>query len=97
MNSQAGNCAVQFLFASADAKMAPRENPFARWQPPIQPVLDAPFLLMQRSGTHALFVKLTGSHLPALRFTPSNLLYCVGEKKSSINQYFFIDSKAAGG
>ena len=43
------------------------ENPFARWQPPIQPVLDAPFLLIHATfGYACCFVELAGSHLPAL-------------------------------
>lgn len=84
-------CTISVCYSGCE--MTPRRDSFARRQPPIQPVLDASFLLMQRSGTHALFVKLTGSHLPVLGFAPSCLLYCVGEKKSSRNQYFFIDSR----
>ncbi len=37
-------------------------------------------------------VELTGSHLPALPVLLRSLLYGVRRKKSSINQYFFIDS-----
>ena len=83
-------CTISVCYSGCE--MTPRRNSFARRQPPIQPVLDASFLLMQRSGTHALFVKLTGSHLPALPVLLRSLLYGVRQKKSSINQYFFIDS-----
>ena len=83
-------CTISVCYSGCE--MAPRRNSFARRQPPIRPVLDAPFLLMQRSGTHALFVKLTGSHLPALPVLLQSLLYGVRQKKSRINQYFFIDS-----
>lgn len=83
-------CTISVCYSGCE--MTPRRNSFARRQPPIQPVLDASFLLMQRSGTHALFVKLTGSHLPALPVLLRSLLYGVRRKKSSINQYFFIDS-----
>ena len=59
--------AVQFPVCSSGCEMTPRgQDPFARRQPPIQPVLDASFLLMQLSGTHGI-VKLTDSHLSALR------------------------------
>ena len=83
-------CTISVCYSGCE--MTPRRDSFARRQPPIQPVLDASFLLMQRSGTHALFVKLTGSHLPALTVLLRSLLYCAGQKKSSINQYFFIES-----
>ena len=83
-------CTISVCYSGCE--MTPRRDSFARRQPPIQPVLDASFLLMQRSGTHALFVKLTGSHLPALPVLLRSLLYGVRRKKSSINQYFFIDS-----
>ena len=82
-------CTISVCYSGCE--MAPRRNSFARRQPPIRPVLDAPFLLMQRSGTHALFVKLTGSHLPAL----SVLLraYCIvyGRKNQvAINIFLLI-------
>ena len=77
---QERNCSTISVCYSG-CEMTPRRNSFARRQPPIQPVLDASFLLMQRSGTHALGVKLTGSHLPALRFRSFELIVeCPGEK-----------------
>ena len=83
--------AVQFQFAIADAKWHRGKTSFARRQPPIQPVLDASFLLMQRSGTHALCVKLTGSHLPVL---PVLLrAYCIvygGKNQAEINIFLLI-------
>lgn len=82
-------CTISVCYSGCE--MTPRRNSFARRQPPIQPVLDASFLLMQRSGTHALFVKLTGSHLPAL----SVLLraYCIvyeGKNQAEINIFLLI-------
>ena len=77
-------CTISVCYSGCE--MTPRRDSFARRQPPIQPVLDASFLLMQRSGTHALFVKLTGSHLPVL---PVLLrAYCIvygGKNQAEIN------------
>ena len=77
-------CTISVCYSGCE--MTPRRDSFARRQPPIQPVLDASFLLMQRSGTHALCVKLTGSHLPVL---PVLLrAYCIvygGKNQAEIN------------
>ena len=84
-------CTISVCYSGCE--MTPRRNSFARRQPPIQPVLDASFLLMQRSGTHALFVKLTGSHLPVLRVRSFVLIVlCRGEKIKQ-KSIFFIDSR----
>ena len=82
-------CTISVCYSGCE--MTPRRDSFARRQPPIQPVLDASFLLMQRSGTHALCVKLTGSHLPVL---PVLLrAYCIvygGKNQAEINIFLLI-------
>ena len=84
-------CTISVCYSGCE--MTPRRDSFARRQPPIQPVLDASFLLMQRSGTHALLVKLTGSHLPVLRVRSFVLIVlCRGEKIKQ-KSIFFIDSR----
>ena len=84
-------CTISVCYSGCE--MTPRRDSFARRQPPIQPVLDASFLLMQRSGTHALFGTLTGSHLPVLRVRSFVLIVlCRGEKIKQ-KSIFFIDSR----
>ena len=82
-------CTISVCYSGCE--MTPRRDSFARRQPPIQPVLDASFLLMQRSGTYALCVKLTGSHLPVL---PVLLrAYCIvygGKNQAEINIFLLI-------
>ena len=80
---QERNCSTISVCYSG-CEMTPRRNSFARRQPPIQPVLDASFLLMQRSGTHALCVKLTGSHLPVLRFRSFEPIVLKKKKKRKL-------------
>ena len=82
-------CTISVCYSGCE--MTPRRDSFARRQPPIQPVLDASFLLMQRSGTHALFVKLTGSHLPVLRVRSFVLIVlCRGEKIKQKSIFFLL-------
>ena len=82
-------CTISVCYSGCE--MTPRRNSFARRQPPIQPVLDASFLLMQRSGTHALCVELTGSHLPVLSgFLRAYCIVCGGKNQAEINIFLLI-------
>ena len=87
---QDGNCSTISLCFSGCENGIAEPRSFARRQPPIQPVLNAPFLLMQRSGTHGS-VKLTGAHLPALITPP--VIHCsvfLENSKSKINLFLLI-------
>ena len=71
--------------------MTPRKDSFARRQPPIRPVLDASFLLMQRSTT-LRSLNLRGHIFPALKKSPASqyIVFFENSKRKSIKTYRFL-------